>query len=281
MNQVAPARRLAAFRILTGGFALVFLVSRFLYLVDLTRIHESRWLPPLALRPLDDPPSQAVALVILGLTLALGVAYAAGWRFRATGPAFAVGLLAVMSYRNAWGHVFHTDNLVVLHVFVVGLAPSADAWALDARARPEPVEDVRYGFPLRLAALITVLTYVVTGVAKLRYAGGDWLAGDTLLHQIAFDNARKNALGDDYSPLAAARDTGSGSPVAGRRARGAAGSARAQVGGVVVGGGVAVPRRDLRPHVDRLPVPAQPHRLRPVLPHRASGRLAPRSIDGP
>ena len=204
MNQVAPARRLAAFRILTGAFALVFLVGRFPYFVDLTRIHESRWLPPLALRPLGDPPSQAVALVIFGLTLGLGVAYAAGWRLRATGPAFAVGLLAVMSYRNAWGHVFHTDNLVVLHVFVVGLAPSADAWALDARTRPEPAEDVRYGFPLRLAALITVLTYVVTGVAKLRYAGGDWLAGDTLLHQITFDNARKNVLGDDYSPLAAA-----------------------------------------------------------------------------
>ena len=64
-------------------------------------------------------------------------------------------------------------------------------------------EDVRYGFPLRLAVVLTVLTYVVTGVAKLRYAGGDWLAGDTLLHQIAFDNARKQVLGDSYSPLAA------------------------------------------------------------------------------
>ena len=183
--------------------------------------------------------------------------------------------------------MFHTDNLLVLHVLVVGLAPSADAWALDARARPEPAEDVRYGWPLRLAALITVLTYVVTGVAKLRYAGGDWLAGDTLLHQIAFDNARKNVLGDDYSPLAAAfaghpwlfRPMGLltlvvelGAPLALLGRRWAA---------CVVGGGVAVPRRDLRPHVDRLPVPAQPRRLRPVLPHRAPGRLAPRSIDGP
>jgi hypothetical protein len=63
---------------------------------------------------------------------------------------------------------------------------------------------VRYGFPLRLAAVVTVLTYVVTGVAKLRYAGGDWLSGDTLLNQIAFDNARKKVLGDTYSPLAGA-----------------------------------------------------------------------------
>lgn len=204
MNQAAPARRLAVFRILTGAFAVVYLVSRFPYFLDLTRLHESRWVPPLALRPLGGPPSQGVTVLVLGLTLVLGVAYTAGWRFRATGPAFAVGLLAVMSYRNAWGHLFHSENLLVLHVFVVGLAPSSEAWGLDARSGPQPAEDVRYGFPLRLAAVITVLTYVVTGVAKLRYAGGDWLVGDTLLHQIAFDNARKNVLGDDYSPLAAA-----------------------------------------------------------------------------
>ncbi|HEY5888333.1 MAG TPA: hypothetical protein VIT24_11430 [Acidimicrobiales bacterium] len=204
VNHAAPARRLAVFRVLTGAFAVVYLVSRFPYFLDLTGLHESRWVPPLALRPLDGPPSQSVTVFVLAVTLALGVAYTAGWRFRATGPAFAVGLLAAMSYRNAWGHLFHSENLLVLHVFVVGLAPSAEAWGLDARSRPAPAEDVRYGFPLRLAAVITVLTYVVTGVAKLRYAGGDWLAGDTLLHQIAFDNARKNVLGDDYSPVAAA-----------------------------------------------------------------------------
>lgn len=204
MNQVAPARRLATFRLLTGGFALVYLVGRIPYFLDLTRLHASRWVPPLALRPLGDPPAQGVAVVILGLAIVTGIAYTAGWRFRWTGPAFAVGLLAVMSYRNAWGHLFHTDNLVVLHVFIVGLAPSAAAWSLDARDNTEPSDDVRFGFPLRLAAVVTVLTYVVTGIAKVRYAGGDWLSGDTLLHQIAFDNARKKVLGDDYSPLAAA-----------------------------------------------------------------------------
>jgi uncharacterized membrane protein YhaH (DUF805 family) len=90
----------------------------------------------------------------------------------------------------------------VLHVGIVGLAPSADAWAVGAPV-DEPAEDVRYGWPLRLAAVVTVLTYVVTGVAKVRYAGFDWLTGDALLNQVAFDNARKKVLGDDFSPLAA------------------------------------------------------------------------------
>jgi hypothetical protein len=112
-------------------------------------------------------------------------------------------LLAVLTYRNSWSHLFHADNLLALHVLVVGLAPAADAWSLDARGRDtKPPPNVRYGWPLRLAALITVLTYVVTGVAKLRYGGADWLRGDTLLHQITFDNARKKVLGSTYSPFA-------------------------------------------------------------------------------
>ncbi len=202
MNQVAPARRLAAFRVLTGGFALTYLVLRFPYFLDLTDLDRGRWDPPGILGPLAQPPSPGLVTAVLLLAVASGMAYTAGWRFRVTGPVFALSLLAVLSYRNGWGHLFHNDNLLVLHVLVVGLTPAADAWSLDARGRPEGAEDVRYGFPLRLAAVLTVLTYVVTGVAKLRYAGGDWLAGDTLLHQIAFDNARKQVLGDGYSPLA-------------------------------------------------------------------------------
>jgi hypothetical protein len=172
------------------------------YFVDLTRLDDGRWDPPGVLGPLGSPPPPTVVALLLAATIATGVAYTVGWRFRGTGPAFAGLLLVVLTYRNGWGNVFHTENLLVLHVLVVGLSPAADAWSLDARGRTEPAPDVRYGFPLRLAAVVTVLTYVVTGVAKLRYAGGDWLAGDTLLHQIAFDNARKKVLGDGYSPLA-------------------------------------------------------------------------------
>ncbi len=200
----APARRLAALRLLTGAFAVTYLVVRLPYFLDLTRLPADRWEPPGVLAPLGAPPSTALVHLVFGLALVAGAGYVAGWRYRVTGPAFAVLLLGVMSYRNAWGHLFHTDNLLVLHVLVVGLAPAAAAWSLDARGRAEPADDVRFGWPVRLAALATVLTYVVTGIAKLRYAGLDWLGGDTLLHQIAFDNARKKVLGDTYSPVASA-----------------------------------------------------------------------------
>ncbi len=286
MNQVAPARRLAGFRMLTGAFALVYLVGRFPYFLDLTDLDPGRWDPPGVLGPFAAPPASGLVVAVLLLAVASGAAYTAGWRYRWTGPVFAVALLAVLSYRNGWGHLFHNDNLLVLHVLVVGLAPAADAWSLDARGRPEPVEDVGYGFPLRLAAVITVLTYVVTGVAKLRYAGGDWLAGDTLLHQIAFDNARKKVLGDAYSPLAVDRHRPSG-PVPpdgradpGRRAGRADRPAGAPLGGVVVGVGMAVPRRDRGPDVDLLRLPTELHRLRPVLPDRGPRRAGPGAVAG-
>jgi hypothetical protein len=203
VNPTAPARRLATFRVLTGLYALIYLVSRIPYYLDLAELPARRWAPPMPLSWLDAPPGRTTVVVVLAATLLAGLGYLLGWAYRWSGPIFAVLLLAVLSYGNAWGHVFHTDNLLALHVGIVGLTPAADAWALGAR-RAEPADDVRYGFPLRLAAVVTVLTYVVTGVAKLRYAGVDWLTGDTLLNQIAFDNARKKVLGDDYSPLAAA-----------------------------------------------------------------------------
>jgi HTTM domain len=204
VNSPAPATRLAAFRVLTGTFAVVYLVVRLPHLLDAAHFDPVRFRPVGPLRPLDTAPSPGVATAAVVLGIVLGVAYTVGWRFRATGPAFAVLLLFVLSLRNSWGQIFHVDNLLLLHVLIVGLSPAAAAWSLDARRRPPPTApDVRFGFPLRLAAVVTVCTYVVTGWAKLRYAGLDWLSGDTLLHQIAFDNARKKVLGDEFSPFAA------------------------------------------------------------------------------
>jgi hypothetical protein len=207
VTATAPARRLASLRLLSGGFAVGYLLTRLPYFLDTTRLPESHWDPPGPLAWVDHPPTPRLAQALLAATIVLGLAAVAGWRYRVTGPAFAVLLLSALTFRNAWSHLFHNDNLLALHWLVLGLAPAADAWSLDARRRaragePEPADGVRYGWPLQLAAELTVCTYVVTGFAKVRYGGGSWLHGDTLLHQIAFDNARKKVLGAPYSPLA-------------------------------------------------------------------------------
>ncbi len=43
----------------------------------------------------------------------------------------------------------------------------------------------RYGFPLKLMSIVTVLTYLLAGLAKLRTSGMDWVAGNVLRDQIA------------------------------------------------------------------------------------------------
>jgi hypothetical protein len=192
-----PAERLAAFRILLGTYATIELVARAYSLVHYARFPAAQWKPVGVAALLDAPLPPLVADALLLLTIAAAVAFALGWRFAITGPLFAVLYLWTLTYRNSWGMVFHTENLAVLHACILGLAPAADAWALDPARR-----DREYGWALRAAAVVTILTYVLAGIAKLRLAGWLWLDGDQLRNQIAYDNLRRVVLGAGASPLA-------------------------------------------------------------------------------
>ena len=204
-----PATRLAALRILVGAFALVYLAVRLPHLASAGSFDPAGFKPIGVTALLGGPLAAPLPGILAVAALALAVAFVVGWRFAITGPLFAAALLWVTTYRNSWGMVFHTENLMVMHVLVVGLGASADAWSLDARRRraagaPEPADDPRYGWPLRLAAAITVGTYVLAGIAKLRHSGVDWITSDILRNYVAYDNLRKVELGDNYSRLGAA-----------------------------------------------------------------------------
>jgi len=201
----APARRLALLRILIGGFALGYVFVRAPHLIGFGSFAESRFDPVFVVGfALDTPlPAWAVTTLVLA-TIAAGAGYVAGWRFRWVGPAFAILLLWVTTYRNSWGLVLHTENLMVIQVFVVGFVAAADAYSLDARRgsrRGPGGSHWMYGWPIRLLMLATVLSYFVAGIAKARNGGWDWVSGDVLRNQIAYDNLRKLQLGDFYSPI--------------------------------------------------------------------------------
>lgn len=200
---VVPPERLAALRILVGGFAALYLAIR---LPNLLGLYDLGGFQPFGVASLLSgplPPAVVVAQAVLALLL--GLAFAAGLYFRVTGPAFALALLWVLTYRNAWGMIFHTENLLVIHVLALGCTRAADVWSLDARrARgPRPVPSAIYGWPLRLCAILTVATYLVAGVAKVRLSGFGWATSDLVRNYIAYDNLRKVLLGDWYSPFGA------------------------------------------------------------------------------
>lgn len=200
-----PARpeRLALLRILVAGYGVVWLVVRAPHLHDVAAFADDRWRPLGVLAGMDGPPSGAVVTLVASVALISGLAVLVGWRHRVTGPTFAVALLLVTTWRNGWGQLFHTEHLLVLHALVLAITPAAAAWSLDARRRGRtPAASARFGWPIRVMALLTVSTYVVAGVAKIRYGGAGWLEGDVLAHQIAFDNVRKAVVGSPVSPVA-------------------------------------------------------------------------------
>ncbi len=202
-GEPAPPERLAMFRILLGTFTLAYLLIRLPVFLALADGRPSRFEPVGLLSVLTGPlPGPLVILLVVGALVA-AAAFALGLGFRFSGPALAVIMLVLGTYRSSWGQLLHFENLLVLHLLVVGLSPAAHVWSADARQHWEhPTTSSRYGWPLRLAATITVITYVIAGVAKLRYGGIDWMLGDTLQNHVAYSATRLDLLGGDAAPLA-------------------------------------------------------------------------------
>lgn len=197
----APPERLAGLRILIGGYAFWYLWVRFGEFVAISRLSPAQWKSVGVTNWTGHlPPSVVIALVVVTM-IVLG-AFVLGIAYRYVAPIAAIGLLFVTTYRNSWGMVFHTENLLVLHVAALSLAPAADAWSIDRWRGWVRVQTAGYGWAIKLLVALTAATYVLAGIAKLRIAGLDWVDGELLRNQIAIDNLRKALLGDNVAPLA-------------------------------------------------------------------------------
>jgi hypothetical protein len=199
----APAERLAALRILIGLFALVYVIARSGHFASYADLPEAQFRPVGIASWLDAPLEAWAVYGVLALCIASGIAFVAGWRFRASGPLFALSFLWVTTYRCSFGMIFHQDNLVALHLVVLALSNAADAWSLDARASEQRASDARYGWPIWSITWITIGSYVLGGVAKLRNGGLEWASGEVLRSHVAYDALRKLELGGIHSPLGA------------------------------------------------------------------------------
>jgi len=195
----APARRLGVTRVLLGAYTFQYLARRW-RLITRTAAGARRNFQPVGIvRPLRRPVPVTAVKALTIANYGATAAFTVGWRHRITGPLHAVLTWWTITYRNSWSMVFHNDNLVVLHGAIVGVARSADAVSLDARRLScPPAPSWRYGWPLQLANAVTVITYALAAVAKLRGPLGlRWASGNSLRDQVAVDGIRKSALACD------------------------------------------------------------------------------------
>ncbi|MCB0997551.1 MAG: HTTM domain-containing protein [Acidimicrobiales bacterium] len=202
LHRTIPAERIAIARIVIGAYSTAYLVARAASIARLADLPASHWQPVGVAHVLPGGPLDAgVVWSLMALGVVAGTLFTLGWRLGLTGPLFGGLLLVLTTYRNSWGQVFHTENLMVLHVLILAAAGTAGATAsLDARRAGRWRRTVD-GWPVRAMGIVTVITYVLAGVTKLRVAGGSWIDGDNLRHWIAYDNLRKIELGDLHAPL--------------------------------------------------------------------------------
>jgi hypothetical protein len=205
LDRIAPPERLAAYRIVLGVFVTAYLIGRSAAFLELGARDAGRFDPVGIFRLIGQPIPGATNSVLFAMVLAAGVAFTVGWRFRLAGPLFALGVMLVTTHRSSWGQMLHFENLMTLQLIALAPFRAADVWSLDRRrneATAQPVASVDYQFPLTLASVVVVTTYVIAGVAKLRYGGLNWVVGDTLRNHIAYSHARLDLMGANGSMFA-------------------------------------------------------------------------------
>ena len=201
----APATRPAVLRVLVGAYILCYLVPRYAMYMKMARSDPSLFKPVGVASHLKKPVPVWAFRALLVATLAANVLFVLGFRHRQTGPLFAGLLLWVMSYRNSWSMIYHSNNVLVLHAVVLGLSRSADALSVDSLLDATGARDPhwRYGWPVRLMNAVTTITYFLAGVAKVKGPlGWKWGGGEALRSQIAVDGLRKELYAGEAAPLA-------------------------------------------------------------------------------
>ncbi|WP_350284816.1 DCC1-like thiol-disulfide oxidoreductase family protein [uncultured Croceitalea sp.] len=199
-------QRLALLRIATGCFSLWYLISRFEMLQNMIK-NTSAFDPIGVLFWMEEPLSATTFWWVSIALITLNVLYVLGWKFRYTGPVFALLTLLFFTYRNSWSMIYHNRNALVLHIVILGLVASADAWSIDAWRRRLNDKKVKkahynYGWPVMLICAVTLGSYFLSGVAKI--AGDlafEWANGSAMRSQVAVDAIRKSVLVAETAPF--------------------------------------------------------------------------------
>lgn len=199
----------------TGGFCLYRLIDLRDYFVRAAAGAPEVFHPVGIASILSEPLSKSTYDSLLGFTIFLAGMFMVGLAHRILAPIFAVCLLFALSYSNSWAMVYHTENMLVLHVLILAITPSASVLSLDASytredpryarfgmARAEDGAHLKFRWPVRLLQLGATLPYVVAGIAKVRgKAGWDWAYGQNLRDQVTMNGLYYEMLRGGAEPI--------------------------------------------------------------------------------
>lgn len=180
---------LTRFRRLVAAYVAIYVLVRAPAFWSLGTAAQGRFDPVGLWWWLDAPVGAAVVIAIWTVTVVSAVGLVADRKPHVIGPIFAIATLVLLTYRSSWGQILWFEHLPALHALIVGFT---------AGSRRDMGR-----WPLRLAAIVTVITYVLAGIAKLQIGGAAWVADGSLANHIAFSAARLQVLGGTPSPLAA------------------------------------------------------------------------------
>lgn len=203
-----PAARLSWIRIVVGAYAAWFLFTQRDSMVDTAKSDPAVFRPIGVTTHLSAPISPELYDSIIGVTLLLSYCFLFGIWHHVLAPIFAVLFLWVITYSTSWSMVFHTENMLVLHVLILAVSASASAVSIDIDltrkypwlaklgfSKEDSTPDPRYCWPIRSLQLAATLPYVVAGLAKVRGdMGWSWALGENLRDQITMNGLYYDVL---------------------------------------------------------------------------------------
>jgi hypothetical protein len=202
----APARRLGLVRLLVGGYTLWYVHRHRTTLRELAASDPALFEPVGPVHVLHKPLPAPVARKLIDATLASTVLFTLGVKHKLVGPVHSALLAWILSYKNSWSMVHHSENMLVWHTMLLSASRAADAASVDALlAGPAPAAPhPRYGWPLQAMRAASSVVYLLSGIAKL--AGGSgwgWVNGGAMRRQVAIDRIRKDVFGSSRGIKAA------------------------------------------------------------------------------
>ncbi len=155
------------------------------------------------LAPVSAPLPDPLLVAIWATAVASTAGTAIGIRPTSTVPVMAVSVLTLLTHRSSLGQILWFDTLPVAHVLILAVATAciARTQAVGPALSRVSAAMVR-GWAIRLAAVATVVTYVVSAITKLRVSGLAWIGDDALANHISYTATRARAYGAPASPLA-------------------------------------------------------------------------------